>query len=420
MTVTVIDSVMGSRKTTNMIKFMEENQDKKYLYISPFKAEVGDGNTGDKGRLQVQLPDMFPVTSMPKNVGDGKLDGLKKLLGLGVNIATTHALFCRFDEEATQMILEKDYVVIIDEAVDCVEIKDDLTEREIKALVDSKWIKIDEDNIVTWNEDEVPEYDGRYEDVKALSNTGGLRLFENKYLVVEYPPKLLKECRECYVMSYLFTGSLMSCWMEANGIDWVEADLSTFGLVKPEIIKKNIRKQLTVLSARKLDNLYTKDHHIKYRYSSTWYKKNSSVAERLEVKKALESCVSNHKTPDGMVFWTTFKDHKGRLEGKGYKKGYISPDTGVELESFLHYNAKAINDYRHHDLVMHTVNLFRNPTEIRYFDWRGVKFNEDRWALSELLQFVWRSRIREGQPTKVLVISKRMRNLLLEWLEEDK
>lgn len=420
MSVLVIDSVMGSSKTTNMIGFMKQNPDKRYLYISPFKSEVGDGNTGEKGRIQESLPDMFPAISMPKNLGDGKLGSLKSLLKMGMDIATTHSLFCRFDDEVVDLVLEGGYVVIIDEAVDCVEVKDDLTEKEIQALVNSEWIKVGDDGIVTWNDEINTGYEGRYDDVKQLANTGGLRLFNSKYLIVEYPPRLLQEVKECYIMSYLFENGLMSCWMKANGIDYSYADLEAFGIEKPSVLKQRIREQLTVLGCRKLDNKYNREEHFKYRYSSSWYKKNSTVAERLEVKKALESCVSNHKTTDSMVFWTTFKDQRERLEGKGYKKGFVQPDTGEELPSFLPYNIKAVNDYRHHDLVMHTVNLFRNPVEVQYFKWRGVEFNEEQWALSELLQFIWRARIRQGQPTKVLVISKRMRKLLTDWLEEDK
>lgn len=415
--VVVIDAVMGAGKTTNMLSFMKQNPDKRYLYISPFKVEVGDGNTGTKGRLQVELPDMFTPQSMPRNTGSGKLDSLHRLLKGGCNVATTHAMFCRFTEETTDLVLQGGYVIVIDECVDCVQITDNLTEKEIKALVDSEWITMDEGGVVSWNEEKNPNFDGRYKDIRELSKTGGLRLFEGKTLVTEYPPRLLKSCKECYVMTYLFEGSLMCCWMKANGIRFAYADNDAFGLEASVEIKKRIKEKLTVLGSRKLDNKYKEDRHFKYRYSSTWYSDNSSIAERLEVKRALESCVSNHKSSDSMVFWTTFKDHKERLEGKGYKKGYVDPTTGVELDSFVPYNMKAINDYRFHDLVMHTVNLFRNPTEVRYFKWRGVEFNEDMWALGELLQFIWRARIRQGQPTKVLVISKRMRKLLLDWLE---
>ena len=38
------------------------------------------------------------------------------------------------------------------------------------------------------------------------------------------------------------------------------------------------------------------------------------------------------------------------------------------------------------------------------------------FALSEMLQWIWRSRIRQGESINIYVPSKRMRNLLLDWL----
>ena len=421
MNVTVIDSVMGSGKTSRMLEFIGNSKGKKWLYISPFKSEVGCGNTKELGRVQLTLPDMFPISSMPRNTGEGKLDSLHKMILDGVNIATTHALFCRFSEQTTDLLLQEGYSIVIDESVDCVQFKDDLTDKEVKALLDSKWITVDPDTkIVSWNEEGFPLFDGRYKDIRELASTKGLRLFEGNNLVLEYSPKLLRECKECYIMSYLFSGSLMSCWLKINNVEFHYADNALFNLEKGEVIKEAIRGKLVVLSSRKLDNKYKSEEDIKYRYSTKWYDVRSTLAERLEVRSALESCVSNHKTPEGKVFWTTFKDHRTRLEGRGYKKGWVDPSTGVELPSFLAFNTQSINEYRNHDLVMHTVNLYRNPTEVRYFKWRGVDFDGDLWALGVLLQFVWRSSLRQGQPTKVLVISKRMRKLLTDWLKEDR
>ena len=43
---------------------------------------------------------------------------------------------------------------------------------------------------------------------------------------------------------------------------------------------------------------------------------------------------------------------------------------------------------------------------------------EDKFALSELVQFVYRSAIRNGKPIDVYIPSKRMRDLFLEWLKK--
>ena len=48
----------------------------------------------------------------------------------------------------------------------------------------------------------------------------------------------------------------------------------------------------------------------------------------------------------------------------------------------------------------------------------GVSVDEDGFALSEMIQFIWRSAIRDGKEITLYVPSSRMRNLLLDWLEE--
>jgi len=50
---------------------------------------------------------------------------------------------------------------------------------------------------------------------------------------------------------------------------------------------------------------------------------------------------------------------------------------------------------------------------------RGVMFDQDKWALSEMVQFVWRSAIRDEKPITLYVPSKRMRDLFINWLSEE-
>ena len=44
---------------------------------------------------------------------------------------------------------------------------------------------------------------------------------------------------------------------------------------------------------------------------------------------------------------------------------------------------------------------------------------EQMWALSEMLHWVWRSAIRNGKKITLYIPSKRMRELLLQWLNNE-
>ena len=52
-----------------------------------------------------------------------------------------------------------------------------------------------------------------------------------------------------------------------------------------------------------------------------------------------------------------------------------------------------------------------------FFVDKGVVINEDEWALSELIQWMFRSSIREQKNINIYIPSKRMRDLLMKWLK---
>ena len=54
--------------------------------------------------------------------------------------------------------------------------------------------------------------------------------------------------------------------------------------------------------------------------------------------------------------------------------------------------------------------------DIAFFTEKGVKIDEDAWALSEMIQFLFRGCIRDDKPMELYIPSSRMRNLLIGWL----
>ena len=120
----------------------------------------------------------------------------------------------------------------------------------------------------------------------------------------------------------------------------------------------------------------------------------------------------SNKAKAGQIFWTTYKKYKEKLEHDGFRKG-VSP----EMPAFLPLNTRATNRYKDYSFCMYAVNLYLNPVDLRYMRSQGVEPDLDTYALSEMLQFIWRGSIRKGEPMKVVVLSKRMRKLLEEWLK---
>jgi hypothetical protein len=62
-------------------------------------------------------------------------------------------------------------------------------------------------------------------------------------------------------------------------------------------------------------------------------------------------------------------------------------------------------------------NVFPNPVIRQYLNGRNIKVNSDLYALSEMLQWIWRSQIRRYDPIHLFIPSERMRSLLYLWLD---
>lgn len=398
----VVDSMCGTGKSTIMFKRIKSNPDKRYLYITPFLTEIEE-------RVPVELEGMGFVS--PSGKKGTKIKHFIELVKEGKNIASTHALFALFNPEIVDILIDKQYVLVIDEAISCVGLMSgELKHSDVKALLNGDFVIVDEGNRnkLSWNEEKYPEHDGKYSLVRNMCNMGVLYSFEDNFLMFEYPPKLLSELKEVYILTYLFNGSDMRCWLDIHGIPYEIVDNIQFGLRSDKEVKDIIRKNLEIVDNRKLEGSRQRDTTL----SLSWYSRASSV-EIDKYKAMMRSCVVMHKAKGENVFWTTFKSFKDKMQGAGYTR--VAKDG---LSPFLPCNTRATNKYMDRWLCMYACNIFKNPIEVRYLKKQGIEVDEDSYALSEMLQFVWRGCIRKGEPMKVLVLSKRMRDLLEGWLND--
>ena len=92
------------------------------------------------------------------------------------------------------------------------------------------------------------------------------------------------------------------------------------------------------------------------------------------------------KTPIAVNQWTTFKPFSKLMKGKGYSRGFVS------------CNAKATNDFIENRSLAYLIKTFCTPIMKGYFEEMDVEVREDLHALSEMIQWTWRSQIRRGDP----------------------
>ena len=107
--------------------------------------------------------------------------------------------------------------------------------------------------------------------------------------------------------------------------------------------------------------------------------------------------------------WSCFKDTEKGLKCNGYASGFVP------------FNVLSSNDYRDKDILAYCVNIFMPAAERKFYRATGIKIEgglEDEYALSVMLQWIWRSAIRDGKPIKIYIPSRRMRELLIDWIDK--
>ena len=135
------------------------------------------------------------------------------------------------------------------------------------------------------------------------------------------------------------------------------------------------------------------------------------------LRKNLDNFLKNKcKSKAGERIWTCFKKVTPTISNHRYTNDWVA------------YNIKATNDYRYIEHVAYLCNNFPNTFLVAMVTKRNNReFNDDLWALQEMLQYVWRSRIRGNEDVKSLedrkinlyIPSKRMRTLLEQWLNDE-
>ena len=82
------------------------------------------------------------------------------------------------------------------------------------------------------------------------------------------------------------------------------------------------------------------------------------------------------------------------------------------------FNAKATNEYRNRKYLIYAANPFMNVNEKKFYYKHGIDVDEDLYALSIMIQWIWRSAIRCGEEIYIYIPSRRMRSLLMNWMDE--
>ncbi len=383
---------MGSGKTYDAIEKMKKSN-RSFIYVTPFLDEVN------------RILDGVPNTYDPKitythdyELGESnvhyKRDNLLSMSNQGLNLVTTHSLFSKLHRNDYKYFQK--YDLILDEVLTPIKVIG-MKIDDIKIAFNEGLLVLNEaTHEVTFTGD---EYNGKlYADLKQYCDTANVIFVNDKLLAWAFPPEIFMSFNSVTVLTYLFEGSLLCNYFKYYNIPYVLVEKSEKEVA---FMKKKIKGLLNIYEGpcnSMGDN--------RTAFSVNWLKRRNSQ-EFKKIKCTVAHLIErNFKSKSVNTGFTTFKEFKGKVKGKGYSRGFIP------------VNDRATNKYSNKETMVYLANRYLNPNVIDFFRFGSVTVNEDNWALAELLQWIWRGKIRLNEPMHLFIPSKRMRDLLQNWLND--
>lgn len=416
--ITIVDSPCGFGKTTWAINYVRKYPKKagKFIYITPFLSECD--------RIIKECDNKkFVQPSKARGMG-AKTNDFINLIEEGKNIVSTHALFTSLDKDIVEILANKNYTLIIDESVaviDGMDIYDgesnlENTREDILSLIRSNIISVDDFGQVKWVDDEIKL--GKYKSIKNLSRDENLFFVANEFLIWTFPKVIFTAgiFKEVYVLTYRFKSQVQRYYFDYFNIDYTlkmingRGNLVDFHSGYDVAFRKKIRPLIEICENKKLNLVggSYRDSANRTRSSAlsiNWTVNNPDAL--IQLNKNMQNYYKNLTASPGRErMWTTFKQFKSKLKSQ----------TTSE-KNFVNIAARATNNYADRKYLCYTINRYMNPFLVNFFAKREIKVSQDEYALSEMIQWIWRSAIRNGEKIYIYIPSERMRNLLKNWLD---
>lgn len=408
----VVDSPMGSGKTSAAIRLMNENSNRKYIFVTPYLTE-GERITKACAKMSFKDPGLWDEEIGVCN----KTQHVTELLRRGENVVTTHVLFGLFNDEIKEILTEQHYTLILDEVLSVID-KIGLTKNDWQTLFDTGRVEVDEDGLIS-----AVNYDyvrgDMYFPLKDALLHNDVYQYTGSTCVKVSRIDTFQFFESVYVLTYMFEAQFQCALFKMNGFEYecigVKKDVDGYSFTNdPEKYHnplKGIKNKIEIMD-------YGKNNSIgdgKYDLSAEWYKKDLDVRKHkrhaLVSRKAhaliRKGFCNNRRTPKESLMWTCFESSAELLYGDSLKE-----------ENFVACNTRAANTWGDKTNLLYLINRFCDPNFINFFSNRHISINQDDYALSEMVQWIWRSAIRNGKEIKIYIPSSRMRGLLENWIEK--
>jgi hypothetical protein len=399
----VTDSFIVTHNTTAAINYMNAHTDDKFIFITPYLDEAK--------RIQDKCPALNfiePSNQIPQYEFK-KGTHTAALIKQGRNITSTHQAFKSYTKEMLREIQEQGYTLFLDECISLVETQS-VKKTDIEVLLNTGLIK----DVGNSYEFAVKNYDcGMLSPIKEIFGRQSVNKIDGDdgtecLFYWTLSPNLISSFKDVYILTYLFEGQGLEHYLKLNNLNYEKTNVTLrdgclqFGnnnVYVPQYVG-NLSNMIHIVDG-KLNDVGDKKNNL----SMAWFAKSIEGTRRLKLN-LYNYFVNMHRGAEPKEkLWSTYSPYKDKLTGKGYSKAFLS------------FNTRATNEYRESRYLAYAVNIYMNVAEKLAYTSNGIKVDEDAYALSTMLQWIWRSAIRDGKEIELYIPSKRMRTILTNWIK---
>jgi hypothetical protein len=393
----IVDRPCGTGKTSDLLTSFKPHE--KYIVIVPYLTEV-DRVVSD-AVCDFYAPQVDEESST-------KRQSLLELAIEGKNIATTHKMFESLVSVCRQGYLD-DYNLIIDEVPETIKVAYTLSKASINEIyLDGGYLDVDSTGLVKLT----PKWELKQEEFKdtlssklmAQASTGCLYLSENQFFLWCMPIELLTSCFSTTILTYKSGGSVLCKYLDKEGIPYV-VDYSS---VADEEFKAKARELISI------EDLPNAISGLKWSF-------NKQSELKLSQCKRVQTALKNLRARQLLgiepndIMLTCSKDlWNDEPRGRGIKVG-----SRLYQANWIANTTRGTNAFSHCSHAIYLYDQHLNPAIVRWLNVENRGAFDNDYALSEFIQWLYRSRVRKGEPVTVFFASSRMRSLVENWLYSD-
>lgn len=439
----VIDAVMGTGKSVYVSLYIKADTPSRYIVVLPTLTEVK--------RYEGLLAGIKKLVSLrEEEKGTSKKERFDSALNHASVILLTHALYEDYlDDRSFEQIHQGKWKLVMDEVVTAFETVE-ASHYDISALCAEGDVFVHEvqagiallqhnpktyDYVMKAGKETVRKVHkyllkaSLVKDLYRVTSDGG-----HQYYTFSLQERRLSAFEEVVILTYPFKDSELDYWFRIKGIEVEHLNLTKVAKTNSfsdfelkahtgEYSGKDFKHLIEILeppAARGKQKYGNRHNHFSSGQMEEIFNPKSQYKQNLQVQNGVRNDVRtlfrNGRTgmvkPEDFMFTCSKASIDAFCDPKhGLPKSFIGPDT------FVPFNITATNDYDHKTHLAYLYNVFAFPPIKQAIRAYGLEYDEERNALYYLIQWIWRSAIRDDKKIYLYIPSKRMRKILEDWLD---